>query len=289
MLNSIKSKISALQFDLNCALKRWKHTKKLPVLEERDRIIVESLERDGIYITNIADLGLASTTQMLKTAYSLLPSMGTTNYTDSSHNSPEIYIVTDLPEIFNWGGEQRIQNIIENYIGLPIAYHGVHLRKDFVNKSQFDTLLWHRDIEDRRILKIIIYLNDVEEQHGPFEYVPLSLTSIYQPNFYRLIPKIKNSGINDETLSKIIPKSAWKSCTGAAGTVIFADTRRLLHHGTLRTQERSTLFFAYTANPPKQPQLCTHYWDNSFPRPKLAQLDNEIPAEALPTLLTIQN
>ncbi|MDZ8049856.1 MAG: phytanoyl-CoA dioxygenase [Aulosira sp. ZfuVER01] len=284
MINRLKKNISALKYEMSYRVKLLQHLPNLPALEERDRIIVESLQRDGIYITTLADLGLTSTTQMLNAAHSLLPEMGKTNYSDSSHNPPEIYIVTDLPDIFNWGGEQRLHNIIENYIGLPIAYHGVHLRKDFVNQGQFDTLLWHRDIEDRRVLKIIVYLSDVEEKHGPFEYVPLSLTSMYRLNFYRIQAKIKNSGINNETLNKIVPKSAWKSCTGAAGTVIFADTRRLLHHGTLRTEERSTLFFVYTANPPKQPQLCTHYWDNSFPRPKLAQASGETKVGTSPTL-----
>ncbi len=305
MLNSLKRNISALNYELGYRVKLLQHLPNLPALEERDRIIVDSLQRDGIYITSLAELGLNSTTPMLNAAYSLLPSMGTANYSDSRHNSPEIYIVTDLPEICGWGGEQRLQNIIENYIGLTIAYHGVHLRKDFINKGQFDTLLWHRDIEDRRVLKIIVYLNDVEEKHGPFEYVPLSLTSmyrhgpfeyvplsltsVYRLNSYRIKAKIKNSGINDETLNKIVPKSAWKSCTGAAGTVIFADTRRLLHHGTLRTEERSTLFFVYTANPPKQPQLCTHYWDNSYPHPELNKAASEIQVDTSPTLLTIRN
>lgn len=284
MINSLKKDVLALKYELGYRVKLLQHFPNLPALEECDRIIVESLQRNGIYITNLAELGLTSTTPMLNAAYSLLPSMGTANYSDSSHNSPEIYIVTDLPEISGWGGEQRLQNIIENYIGLPIAYHGVHLRKDFANKGQFDTLLWHRDIEDRRVLKIIVYLNDVQEKHGPFEYVPLSLTSMYHPSFYQIKSKIKNSGINDETLNKIIPKSAWKSCTGAAGTVIFADTRRLLHHGTLRTEERSTLFFVYTANPPKKPQLCTHYWDNTYPRPKLYKASDEIKVDTFPTL-----
>ncbi|BAY13437.1 phytanoyl-CoA dioxygenase [Calothrix sp. NIES-2098] len=285
MLKSLKRNVLALKYELAYRAKILQHLPHLPKLEERDRIIVESLQRDGIYITNLAELGFNSTTRMLNAAYSLLPSMGTANYSDYQHNPPEIYIVTDLPEISGWGKEPRLHNIIENYIGLPIAYHGVHLRKDFVNQAQFETLLWHRDIEDRRVLKIIIYLNDVEEKHGPFEYVPLSLTSIYRPNFYRLQPKLKYSGINDESLNEIIPKSAWKSCTGAAGTVIIADTRRLIHHGTLRTEERSTLFFVYTANPPKQPQLCTHYWDNTYPRPNLSQVSDEIKANTFPTLI----
>ncbi len=267
----IKSKISTLSSELDCIVSRWQHQKNLPALEKRDRLIVNTLKREGIYITTLADLGFNSTSQLLNSAHSILPSMGKDTYTDSSQNPPEIYIVSHLPDFYNWGSEQRLLNIIEHYISLPVAYHGVQIRKDFLNKSQFSTMLWHRDSEDRRVIKIIIYLNDVEAKHGPFEYVPSSLTSINRLNFYRLYYKIYNSGINDETLNQIIPKAAWKSCTGSAGTVIIADTQRLLHRGTVRTQERSTLFFVYTANPPKRPELCTQYWDDTFPKPEVLQ------------------
>lgn len=275
MISSIQDKVSSLNHELAYRVRLSQHRTNLPALESGDRLIVDSLKRDGIYITNLADLGFKSTSNLLSASHNLLPTMGKNNYKDSEKNPPEIYIVTDLPEFYNWGSEPRLINIIENYIGLPVAFHGVHLRKDFANKDQFATLLWHRDIEDRRVLKVIVYLNDVEEKHGPFEYVPAHLTSTSGLNYYRIKNKIKDSGgINDETLNQIIPKSAWKSCTGAAGTVILADTRRLLHHGTLRTQERSTLFFAYTANPPKQPKLCTHFWDDSYPKPVLNQESN---------------
>ncbi|MEA5580443.1 phytanoyl-CoA dioxygenase [Nodularia harveyana UHCC-0300] len=268
MFKNLMYKTSSTYSELSFRLNRWQHTKNLPALAESDRIIFESIKRDGIHITNLTELGLNSTSELLSYAYSLLPTMGTANYSNSSKNPPEIYIVTDIPSFYNWGKEQRLFNIIENYIGLPVAYHGVHLRKDFANTEQFQTLLWHKDIEDRRVLKIIVYLNDVEEKHGPFEYVPISLIS--PSKAYRIKSKIKNlGGIDDQTLNKIVPKSAWKSCPGPAGTVIFADTRRILHHGTLRTEERSTLFFVYTANPPKRPELCAHYWNNDYPRPNL--------------------
>ncbi|MGM3308142.1 phytanoyl-CoA dioxygenase [Anabaena sp. WFMT] len=278
MLNKIKAKTSALSYELKYRMALVKHRKNLPALAECDRPILDSLKRDYICITNLTDLGLSSTSQLLNSAYYLLPSLVKNNSNSSDQNPPAIYTVTDLPQFSTWGREPRLISIIENYIGLPIAFHGVHLRKDFPNKDQFATLLWHRDIEDRRVIKVIVYLNDVEEKHGPFEYVPLSYTSPYHPNCYRIKSKINTSGgINDETLNPIIPKSAWKSCPGPAGTVIIVDTRRLLHHGTLRTQERSTLFFAYTANPPKQPQLCNHFWDDSFPKPNLSgEYDQEL-------------
>ncbi|AFY31951.1 hypothetical protein [Calothrix sp. PCC 7507] len=270
MLTIVPQKIASLRSELNYRIARRKHAKQLPALTAGDRLIVDSLKRDGIHITNLAELGLASTSEILNDAYSLLPSMGKTNDRNSTKNPPKIYIVTDLPSFQNWANEQRLFNIIENYISLPVAYHGVQLRKDFANKHQFETLLWHRDIEDRRMVKIIVYLNDVEAKHGPFEYVPLSYTSIYQLNHYRIYRQLYNSaGMTDEMLSKIVPKSAWQSCPGKAGTVIFVDTRRLLHHGTLRNEERSALFFTYTANPPKQPELCAHFWSDAYPRPIL--------------------
>ncbi|MTJ55039.1 phytanoyl-CoA dioxygenase [Anabaena sp. UHCC 0253] len=270
MFVKIKEKISLLQIELNYIAQRWQNRSSLPVIDSGDRKILNALKRDCIYITNLTDLGFGYTPELLNAADILLPSMVNTNYSYSEKIPPKIYTVTDLAEFSNWGREPRLLNLIENYMGVPIAYHGVHLRKDFANKDQFATLLWHRDIEDRRVIKVIVYLNDVEEKHGPFEYVPLSYTSLYNPNYYRIKSKINTSeGINDETLNQIILKSAWKSCPGAAGTVIIVDTRRLLHHGTIRTQERSTLFFAYTTKSPKQPQLCNHFWDDSYFKPNL--------------------
>ncbi|MFM7365996.1 MAG: phytanoyl-CoA dioxygenase [Cuspidothrix sp.] len=271
MLNTAIAKISLLKEELEYHLKLWHHHNYLPTLEGKDKMIAESLKKDGICITNLSDLGLPSTSVLLNSAHSFLPKMGKANYDPSGQNHPEIFNVTHLNEFLNWGNESRLLNILENYIGLPVAYHGVQIRKDFINKNQFKTMMWHRDSEDRRIVKIIIYLNDVDKEQGPFEYVPPAFTSGI--NFYRLYQKIYNQGIDDESLHKIIPKSVWKSCTGSSGTVIIADTNRLLHHGTVRTKERSTLFFAYTANPPKRPGLCTQYWDDTFPK---ADLSSEV-------------
>jgi hypothetical protein len=281
MFKTLEDKLFSLKSELNYRASCWQHRKKMPVLAAGDRLILDSIKRDGIHITNLTELGLTSTSKLLSSAYNLLPSMGTTNYSSSTQNPPEIYIVTDIPSFYNWGKEQRLLNIVENYIGLPVAYHGVHLRKDFANIKQFQTLLWHKDIEDRRVLKIIVYLNDVEEKHGLFEYIPIS--SISRSQAYRIQGKIKNlGGTDDQTLNKIVPKAAWKSCPGPAGTVIIADTRRILHHGTLRSEERSTLFFVYTADPAKRPELCTHYWDNTYPRPNL---DREFDEEKLEKVL----
>ncbi len=271
LLNTIKKKIFELRSELSYKVALWQHAPKLPALEARDRDLLNHLQKEGAYVTSLEELGLNSSVNLLKAASSQLSNMATPNNSKTCQKLPQIYTVTDLPEFSAWANEKRLLNIIENYIGLPVAFHGVHLRKDFANENQFGTLLWHKDSEDRRIIKIFLYLNDVEEQQGPFEYVPKSFTSKFSLNFYRIYYKLWQSGylgIDDQTLNKIIPKSAWKSCPGKAGTVIFVDTKEVLHHGTLRTEEREALFFVYTANPPKAPELCTQYWDDTFARPK---------------------
>ncbi|MBD2610277.1 phytanoyl-CoA dioxygenase [Nostoc punctiforme FACHB-252] len=274
---AIKHKISMLYFDLKYYLALWEHSKKLPALTAGDRQILKALKKDGVYVTTLTDLGLNSSSELLKAAYEQLSQMADPNNAHLEEKLPQIYTVTGIPEIFNWGNDTRLLNIIENYIGLPIAFHGVHLRKDFPSKHQFGTLLWHSDAEDRRIIKIFIYLNDVEQKTGPFEYIPRSLTPIFSWKYIQLYYKLFKSnymGIDDEDVKPVIPKSAWKSCTGAAGTVIIVDTKNALHHGTVRTEERSTLFFCYTANPPERPELCTQYWDDTYPRAELRSMSD---------------
>jgi hypothetical protein len=274
MLSKIKKIVSDLKSDAAYRTALLQHKQNLPSLEKYDSIIIDTLKREGVWTTTLQELDLTATSELLSASSNLLPKMGLPSDSEPDQKWPDIYTVTDLPAFSNWGKQQRLLNIIENYIGLPVAYHGVHLRKDFPNKEQFGTLQWHGDSEDRSILKIIIYLSDVGEEHGPFEYVPLSLTSPSRLSYYRIQYKLwraqrsHNLGINNEILEQIIPRSAWKSCPGPAGTVIFVDTAAVFHHGTSRTQERSTQFFVYTADPPKRPELCTQYWDNTFPKPR---------------------
>jgi len=103
------------------------------------------------------------------------------------------------------------------------------------------------------------------------EYIPRYLTSpkLIDWRIYYKIWKRNFLGIGNEEIENIIPKSAWNSCPGFAGTVIFVDTQSVYHHGALRKFERPTLFFVYTAKNPKRPDLCTQYNDDTFARPEI--------------------
>lgn len=287
ILNKIQEKlrikitqISQIPSELNYRAALVKHAINLPTLCPRDQLIVDACKKEGVYVTSLEDLGLTSTTQLLKAVKSqldimeeILPAGCRVRSHIGSHATPtypQIFTVTDLPEFFSWGREKRLLNITENYIGLPIAFQGVHLRRDFANDKPVTTELWHQDLEDRRMLKVIIYLGDVSENNGPFEYIPKSISPVLSWRIQSKISRAHALGISDRELEKIVPRSAWKSCPGPAGTVIFVDPTAVFHHGKSRKTERAALFFVYTAKQPLRPDHCTQYNDQTFARPELS-------------------
>lgn len=287
MLNSILRKtqrltslISQIPSELAYRIELVKYANKLPKLAACAQSIVEACKKEGVFVTSLEDLRFTSTPQLLRAAKSQLNCMETVrslnpvNQAESGNQTapafPQIFTVTDLLEFFSWGCEERLLNIVENYIGLPIAFQGVHLRRDFANKSPVTTEYWHQDLEDRRILKVIIYLSDVTEEHGSFEYIPKPRVSpLLSWLIHYKIRRAPALGLSDREIEKLVPRSAWKSCPGKAGTVIFVDPKAIFHHGKSRQVERSALFFVYTAKQPLRPEHCTQYSDQTFARPEL--------------------
>ncbi len=156
MIDTIKSKIVEFKSELAYRVALSNHAKSLPALETGDtvssslrdapkgaascdRAILDTLKHEGVCVTSLDALGLKSTANLLSESYNQLAAMPASARNHSSRKLPQIYTVTDLAEFSHWGSEQRLLNIIENYIGLSVAFHGVHLRKDFPNENQFGT------------------------------------------------------------------------------------------------------------------------------------------------------
>jgi hypothetical protein len=280
MLNQLVEYISRIPSELLYRINLIRHAGKLPALSAQDELIVDALRKEGVFTTSLEELGFAKTPALLKAAQSELSNMGevlssrrnTQERFGSLENPayPQIFTVTDLPDFFSWGTQQRLLNIVENYIGLPVTFQGVHLRRDFANDEPVTTEQWHLDAEDRRMVKVIVYLCDVAEENGPFEYIPKSKVSL--PLGLRIRAKIASRmakgkvGLNDQEIVELVERSLWKSCPGKAGSVVIADPKAIFHHGKSRKESRSALFFVYTAKNPLRPECCTQYSDRTFPR-----------------------
>jgi hypothetical protein len=81
---------------------------------------------------------------------------------------------------------------------------------------------WHRDFNDRHLLKAFIYLVDVDEQTGPFEYVPRSAPGGELEALWPWRPLGDNYPPDDELAERIDGRAV--TFTAPKGTIIFCNT-----------------------------------------------------------------
>ncbi|NJR67377.1 MAG: 2OG-Fe(II) oxygenase [Synechococcales cyanobacterium CRU_2_2] len=257
-LYRLQAKLRGIPTPLSCA--------RLPGVDQQ---IVRSLRQQGGFQTSLKALDLPMNPQFLQAAHRLaarLPNpqeakaSSATDHLGHCIHGDAAQIVRDYPEVLLWGLEERLLDLVEAYVQLPVSYLGVNLRKDIPNGQQVGTRLWHLDGEDTCVVKILVYLSDVEQEHGPFEYVPKSqFNSAYRylsPKYWRH----QTLYCHDENMEKIVGRDRWHSATGAAGSVIFADTTQIFHHGAVPTQERVALIFAYATRMPKKLDFCKQFF-----------------------------
>src|SRR5262245_34206170 len=74
------------------------------------------------------------------------------------------------------GSDTRLLDIANSYLGLwsKLEYVDVWYTPPANEGDRRSSQRWHRDFNDRHLLKAFIYLVDVDEETGPFEYVPRS-------------------------------------------------------------------------------------------------------------------
>ncbi len=253
----------------------------LPWLGPDDRQLLKQIQRRGVVETHLDTLQLADTDQMWAAAQALVPTLPDTHdragrdendFEGHCVHADAAQFVRDYPEILLWGLGDRLLDLLENLMGCPPALIGVALRKDCPNGQQIGTRLWHMDGEDKHVLKILIYLNDVGQAEGPFEYVPKDRFNPQYRGWSRMLVRWRRGYNQNQGFEQIVKPKHWQSATGKAGTAILADTAKVFHHGAIATAgERLVLIFAYTTEQPRALALCKQF----FPR-----------ADLLPTLAT---
>jgi hypothetical protein len=165
------------------------------------------------------------------------------------------------PEIVTFGAAERLLTIIEQYLGLAVAYDGPSFYYSLANPQTSGPRKWHRDKEDWRMIKVAIYLNNVDRAGGPYEFMhPASNATLcqrvspYQTFRDRQVEQILGQPLTDCTLS----------CVGSAGTVILSDTARYYHRGRPPiARNRAAIFFSYFSQRPKHPFFCSRSALNS--------------------------
>jgi ectoine hydroxylase-related dioxygenase (phytanoyl-CoA dioxygenase family) len=114
---------------------------------------------------------------------------------------------------------------------------------------------WHRDYNDQHLLKVFLYLVDVDETMGPFQYVPGSQPGGQYADAWPWEPLGENYPTEEE-LEALIPSSSVRAFTAPRGTLIFCNTAGF-HRGGFSTTSPRVLATATYSSPASLASLTT--------------------------------
>jgi len=104
---------------------------------------------------------------------------------------------------------------------------------------------WHRDPEEKRTMKVFVYVNDVDESNGPFTYVKGSHPTS-KGRYAGLFPQELPYGSYPDAarVDDLIDPKDIVLATGNSGTVIFCDTSGI-HRGGLAVKGERIMATAF--------------------------------------------
>jgi hypothetical protein len=144
----------------------------------------------------------------------------------------------------------RMLDIANTYVGLWSKLEYVDWWYSVPQPAEADRVSsqrWHRDFNDRRLLKAFLYLVDVDEETGPFQYVPGSAPGGPHGGAWPWRPLGENYPPEDE-LEQRLPSDAWRVFTGSKGTLLFCNTAGF-HRGGFATGKPRVLATATYSSP----------------------------------------
>ncbi|MEL6899777.1 MAG: hypothetical protein AAFP07_02405 [Cyanobacteria bacterium J06606_4] len=233
-------------------------------LEPGDVSIVNELEQTGICITSLDALCVPNTEKFWAAAQQLCNELAETAAAPSGKGKDKIRATgaqfVKYSDVYHWGLEERLLNIVERYLKVPAAYGHPMFSLHVAEWSHERSGYWHRDREDRRMLKIGVYFSDVDRESGPFEYVRPEDTAALFKRLQQKYPFMQTyKTLLHSPLEKLLDSEAdWlQPCTGKAGTVVLFDPTRVYHRGKPpEKSNRFATFFGYHSRRPTYPFSC---------------------------------
>ena len=228
-------------------------------LSPNEAAVVDGLQRDGYFVTTLDSLGVAQAENVpilergatISEVLAKRAAAPNQLHPAAICNNPGDLLAN--PMIYRWGLHPTLLRIVESYLRQPVAYDGPIVFYTEANQAEEGTRKWHLDREDRRVVKVALYLHDVDEETGPFEIFPRMPQNSDGRFKYPVVTTAtleRLLGLQTNTMETV-------TCTGPAGTLVFAETGRFYHRGKPPTRnDRAAIFYGYFARPPRNPFYC---------------------------------
>lgn len=135
--------------------------------------------------------------------------------------------------------QNEILEVANGYFEMFTSLRHYNVWRTFTSQGEArQSQLWHVDREDHYVLKMFLYLSDVDEGAGPFTYAP----GTHARGRVRCQPAYSSEGhikrSTDAQMAEVVPPDQWIKGIGPQGTILFADTHGYHKGGESRTQDR---------------------------------------------------
>ena len=215
------------------------------ILDETQNRIIAELKENGIAVTHLNELFRTEfLPQLQKYATSLIDDRqqrkkGKTYMADFWEKRTNVDLTNPFLKLTL---SPRIVAIANGYLGMYSKFftYSLNLVSPVGDAKPISSQRWHRDPEDKKLCKIFIYLNDVDEETGPFTYAKRTHADGRWNLLFRQNPPQGSIDIPEKEIERAISKENIKVTIGKAGTVIFCDTAGIHRGGYARSKQRLT-------------------------------------------------
>jgi hypothetical protein len=146
------------------------------------------------------------------------------------------------------GASERVLDVVNSYRGEATMIHNMD-NWFTVPYAGADTRIasqrWHRDPEEEHVVKLFLYLSDVDAGAGPFEYVSGSFAGGRYGNLWPWGVADRHPP-EDELHGAVAPEHRL-TLTGSPGTMVFCDTGGFHRGGFARTKPRILATWSYVS------------------------------------------
>lgn len=143
------------------------------------------------------------------------------------------------------GADPRLLDIANAYLDMwsKLEYVDVWYTPRASEEDRRSSQRWHRDFNDRHLLKAFLYLVDVDDDTGPFEYVPRSAPGGELEALWPWRPLGENYPPQDDLNARIDGRAV--TFTAPKGTLIFCNTSGFHRGGFARAKPRVLATFTW--------------------------------------------
>jgi hypothetical protein len=192
------------------------------------------------------------------------------NLRDLAHYIKNPFGLSETHDIANSILPQLEKSIFGSYVHVMLA---VIKRHNVVQQTEkVSSWIWHYDNNPNEVIKIMIYLNDVDENGAPLEYLvdandkPVKVQpSRNGPDDWFTKPTWADSRVPDSVLNKYLEKGCkQKKITGPKGTIIIFN-QNVLHRANIATSNhRNTLLYQLKPSKTKLNPYVNSKWTGSY-------------------------